>query len=186
MKKFTHYYERNDKMEIYENKKLLVDMENKYLFDGKDLVVILNDDNQCQILKKYTDKKYSIKARVKSSSKTETLIISNYCILEYHDSEKLKKSHRLKMLILDKVGIKSSTEGGILILGFEKIGIKNKIKYLRHELGITQEELAKKANVSRRTISSLENGDYNPSLSLANEIAKALDCSSIEEVFTLY
>ncbi|MDR2966972.1 MAG: helix-turn-helix transcriptional regulator [Methanobacteriaceae archaeon] len=64
--------------------------------------------------------------------------------------------------------------------------MKNKIKYLRHELGITQEELAKKANVSRRTISSLENGDYNPSLSLANEIAKALDCSSIEEVFTLY
>ena|GEM_PF-507651 len=173
-------------MEINEKKKLIVDMENKYLFDDKDLVVILNDDEHFQTLKKYSDEKYSIKARVKSSSKTETLVINNYCVLEHIDSEKLKESHPLKMFILDKVGIKSSTEGGVLILGFEKIGMKNNIKYLRHELGMTQEVLAKKANVSRRTISSLENGHYNPSLSLAHEITKILGCSSIEEVFTLY
>ena len=174
------------KMEVNEKKKLLVDMENKYLFDDEDLVVILNDDEDYQTLKKYSDKKYSIKSRVKSGSKTETQVVNNYCILEYHDSEKLKKSNPLKMFIADKIGIKSSTKGGILILGFEKIGMKNKIKYLRHELGMTQEELAKKVNVSRRTISSLENGHYNPSLSLANDITKILGCSKIEEVFTLY
>ena len=173
-------------MEINENKKLLVDMENKYLFDDKDLVVVLNDDKDYQTLKEYSDKKYSIKARVKSSSKTETLVINNYCILEYHDSAKLKKAHPLKMFIIDRIGVKSATDGGVLIIGYEKIGMKNKIKYLRHELGMTQDELAKKANVSRRTISSLENGHYNPSLSLANEITKVLGCSSIEEVFTLY
>lgn len=173
-------------MEIYENKKLLVDMKNKYLFDDKDLVAIINDEKDYETLKKYSDEKYSIKARVLTGSKTETLVITNYSVLEYQDSEKLKKSNKMKMFILDKVGIKSSTKGGVLILAFKKIGITNKIKYLRHELGMTQEELAKKANVSRRTISSLENGQYNPSLSLANEITKILGCSRIEEVFTMY
>jgi len=173
-------------MEIFENKKLIVDMENKYLFDDKDLVIILNDDNDYQTLKKYSDDEYSIKARVKSSSKTETLTIINYSIQEYIDSAELKKSHPLKMFFLDKVKIKSSSEGGVLILGFEKIGMKNNVKHLRHELGMTQGDLAEKANVSRRTISSLENGRYNPSLALAHEITKILGCSSIEEVFTLY
>jgi hypothetical protein len=53
-----------DKMEINENKKLLVDMGNKYLFDDENLVVILNDDEDYQILKKYADKEYSIQAKV--------------------------------------------------------------------------------------------------------------------------
>ena len=108
-------------MEVNEKKKLLVDMENKYLFDDEDLVVILNDDEDYQILKKYADKEYSIQAKVKSGSKTETQVINNYCILEYHDSEKLKKSSPFKMIIADKLGIKSSTNGGILILEFEKM-----------------------------------------------------------------
>lgn len=60
--------------------------------------------------------------------------------------------------------------------------MKNKIEEIRKERGIRQEELAKNMGVSRQTISSLENGRYNPSITLAYKIAKYFDMT-IEEVF---
>ncbi|KZX14782.1 anaerobic benzoate catabolism transcriptional regulator [Methanobrevibacter cuticularis] len=63
--------------------------------------------------------------------------------------------------------------------------MKTRIKYLRFELEMTQEDLAKKSNVSRQTISALENGKYNPSLALAHKITKILECQNIEDVFIL-
>ncbi len=60
--------------------------------------------------------------------------------------------------------------------------MKNKIEEIRKEKGIRQDELAKKMGVSRQTISSLENGRYNPSIMLAYKIAKYFDMT-IEEVF---
>ena len=60
--------------------------------------------------------------------------------------------------------------------------LKNRIEEIRKEKGINQEELAKMMGVSRQTISSLENGRYNPSILLAYKIAKYFDMS-IEEVF---
>ncbi|MBR3374414.1 MAG: helix-turn-helix transcriptional regulator, partial [Firmicutes bacterium] len=45
-----------------------------------------------------------------------------------------------------------------------------------------QDELAKALGVSRQTISSLENGRYDPSILLAHKIAKLFGMS-IEEVF---
>ena len=63
--------------------------------------------------------------------------------------------------------------------------MKTRIKYIRHELGMSQDDLAKKSEVSRQTISALENGKYNPSLALANKITKVLGCRYIEEVFVL-
>lgn len=60
--------------------------------------------------------------------------------------------------------------------------LKNKIEEIRKEKGIRQDELAKKMGVSRQTISSLENGRYNPSIMLAYKIAKYFDMT-IEEVF---
>ena len=60
--------------------------------------------------------------------------------------------------------------------------MKNRIEEIRKERGIQQEELAKKLGVSRQTISSLENGRYNPSIMLAYKIARYFDMS-IEEVF---
>ena len=60
--------------------------------------------------------------------------------------------------------------------------MKNKIEEIRKERGIRQEEFAKCMGVSRQTISSLENGRYNPSITLAYKIAKYFDMS-IEEVF---
>ena len=49
--------------------------------------------------------------------------------------------------------------------------MKNRIEELRNEKGIRQEELAKELGVSRQTISSLENGRYNPSILLAYKVA---------------
>lgn len=60
--------------------------------------------------------------------------------------------------------------------------MKNKIEAIRKERGILQEEFAKSMGVSRQTISSLENGRYNPSILLAYKIAKYFGMS-IEEVF---
>ena len=60
--------------------------------------------------------------------------------------------------------------------------MKNRIEEIRKEKGIRQEEFAKVLGVSRQTISSLENGRYNPSILLAYKIAKFFDMT-IEEVF---
>ena len=60
--------------------------------------------------------------------------------------------------------------------------MKNRIEEIRKERGILQEEFAKALGVSRQTISSLENGRYNPSIMLAYKIARYFDMT-IEEVF---
>ena len=60
--------------------------------------------------------------------------------------------------------------------------MKNRIEEIRKEKGIRQEEFAKTMGVSRQTISSLENGRYNPSIMLAYKIAKYFEMT-IEEVF---
>ena len=60
--------------------------------------------------------------------------------------------------------------------------MKNKIEAIRKEKGILQEEFARAMGVSRQTISSLENGRYNPSILLAHKIAKFFEVT-IEEVF---
>ena len=60
--------------------------------------------------------------------------------------------------------------------------MKNRIEQIRKERGIMQEDLAKSMGVSRQTISSLENGRYNPSILLAHKIAKFFGLT-IEEVF---
>ena len=69
-----------------------------------------------------------------------------------------------------------------LTLRLRGINVKNRIEEIRTERGIRQEELAKAMGVSRQTISSLENGRYNPSIMLAHNIAKYFDMT-IEEVF---
>ena len=52
--------------------------------------------------------------------------------------------------------------------------MENRIEEIRKERGIRQEDFAKEMGVSRQTISSLENGRYNPSIMLAYKIAKLL------------
>lgn len=60
--------------------------------------------------------------------------------------------------------------------------MKNRIEDIRKQRSIRQEELAKALGVSRQTVSSLENGRYNPSILLAHRIAKFFGMT-IEEVF---
>ncbi|MCD7993255.1 MAG: helix-turn-helix transcriptional regulator [Clostridia bacterium] len=61
--------------------------------------------------------------------------------------------------------------------------MENKVELLRKQNGISQESFAKAMRVSRQTISSIENGKYNPSLELAFAIADYFGMS-IEEIFT--
>lgn len=60
--------------------------------------------------------------------------------------------------------------------------IINKVKEKRKELRLTQEELAQKVGVTRRTIVSLEKGSYIPSLLLAMDLATALNIQ-IDQLF---
>ena len=60
--------------------------------------------------------------------------------------------------------------------------MKNRLEELRRERGLNQEDLARALRVSRQTIGSLENGRYNPSITLAFKIARYFGVS-IEEVF---
>lgn len=62
------------------------------------------------------------------------------------------------------------------------IQLKNRLEEIRNEKGINQEDLAKALSVSRQTISSLENGRYNPSILLAFKIAKYFSMA-IEDIF---
>lgn len=58
----------------------------------------------------------------------------------------------------------------------------NRLKELREEHNLTQEDLAMKVGVSRQTIISLEKGKYNPSIFLAYKIARVFGLK-IEDVF---
>ena len=60
--------------------------------------------------------------------------------------------------------------------------MKNRIEEIRKQRNIKQEDFAKHMGVSRQTISSLENGRYNPSIILAYKIAKYFEMT-IEDVF---
>ena len=60
--------------------------------------------------------------------------------------------------------------------------MKNRIESIRKARGILQTDLAKAMGVSRQTISSLENGRYDPSILLAHKIARFFGMT-IEEVF---
>lgn len=62
--------------------------------------------------------------------------------------------------------------------------LKNRVKELRARLNINQQELAGKVGVSRQTISSIEGGNYNPSIQLALLMAKVFKVS-VEEIFYL-
>lgn len=60
--------------------------------------------------------------------------------------------------------------------------MRNIVKELRLENGLTQQELADRVCVSSRTIISLEKQKYNPSVLLAYKISSVFNLS-IEETF---
>ncbi|MBS6447856.1 MAG: helix-turn-helix transcriptional regulator [Clostridiales bacterium] len=61
--------------------------------------------------------------------------------------------------------------------------MENTIRSRRKELGLSQEELAKKCGVSRQTVNAIENNKYDPTLALAFALAKELQVT-VDELFT--
>ena len=66
--------------------------------------------------------------------------------------------------------------------GTDKLSLKNKIKEVRQERGLSQEGLAKLVGVSRNTICSIETGQFSPTAKLALILCIALD-KKFEELF---
>lgn len=64
----------------------------------------------------------------------------------------------------------------------EHLILKNKLKEIRAEKGLSQNELAEMVGVSRNTISSIETGQFCPTAKLALILCIALD-KRFEDVF---
>ena len=64
----------------------------------------------------------------------------------------------------------------------DQLILLNRLRVARAEKNITQKELSKLVGVSRQTINSIENGQFNPSAKLALLICIALD-KNFEELF---
>ena len=62
--------------------------------------------------------------------------------------------------------------------------LKNNLEEFRRAAGLTQQDLSQKAEVSRKSINAIENGNYVPSTVLALKIAKTLKCK-VEDLFKL-
>ena len=60
--------------------------------------------------------------------------------------------------------------------------MKNRIKVLRAERNMTQEELAIEVQVSLQTINAIEKGKFDPSLPLAFKISRLFQLT-IEDIF---
>ena len=52
--------------------------------------------------------------------------------------------------------------------------MENRIRLRRKELGLSQEELARRCGVSRQTVNAIENNKYDPTLALAFALAREL------------
>lgn len=58
----------------------------------------------------------------------------------------------------------------------------NRIREKRKELGLSQEELAKRCAVSRQTVNAIENNKYDPTLALAFHLARELE-TTVDQLF---
>lgn len=61
--------------------------------------------------------------------------------------------------------------------------MENTIRQRRKELGLSQEELAKRCGVSRQTVNAIENNRYDPTLALAFRLARELQVT-VDLLFT--
>ncbi len=60
--------------------------------------------------------------------------------------------------------------------------MRNDVRALRAELGLSQAQLAEALGVSRQTVNSIETDRYTPSLPLALAMARYFD-RTVEEIF---
>ncbi len=64
----------------------------------------------------------------------------------------------------------------------KKLIFKNRLREMRNKKGLSQSELAQIVGVSRQTISSIENGQFNPTAKIALILCIALD-QKFEDMF---
>ena len=64
----------------------------------------------------------------------------------------------------------------------DRLILKNRLKEIRAEKGLSQAQLAEMVGVSRNTISSIETGQFNPTAKLALVLCIALE-KKFEDVF---
>lgn len=60
--------------------------------------------------------------------------------------------------------------------------MRNRVKELRKQAGLRQEDLARMLGVSRQTIIAIENNKYDPTLALAMKLAHLLGLH-VDEIF---
>lgn len=71
---------------------------------------------------------------------------------------------------MDKIAVES-------VFGYVEMALRENLKRLRQDKGLTQADLADKAGVRTASISSLEKGNGDPKLSTIYKIIEALECS---------
>ena len=64
------------------------------------------------------------------------------------------------------------------------MNLKNRLKEIRVERNLTQEDLANACEVTRQTILAIEKGKFGPTVTLALVLARVLDVS-VEDLFWL-
>lgn len=69
-------------------------------------------------------------------------------------------------------------------MGKDHKKLLNNLERIRKAVGLTQQEMSVKAEVSRKSINAIENGVYVPSTVLALKISRALGCK-VEDLFEL-
>lgn len=60
--------------------------------------------------------------------------------------------------------------------------MENRVRRQRLWIGMKQEELARKSNISRQTISDIENGKHLPRVDIAYKVARCLRCD-VHDIF---
>lgn len=66
----------------------------------------------------------------------------------------------------------------------ELINLRNRLKELRARDGYNQTQLAKKAGISRQTVSLIERNDFTPSILTAMKIARIFN-KPVESIFII-
>lgn len=66
----------------------------------------------------------------------------------------------------------------------ELINLRNRLKELRARDGYNQTQLAKKAGISRQTVSLIERNDFTPSILTAIKIARIFN-EPVESIFII-
>ena len=69
-------------------------------------------------------------------------------------------------------------------MGKDHKKLLNNLERIRKAVGLTQQEMSVKAEVSRKSINAIENGVYVPSTVLALKISRTLGCK-VEDLFEL-